>query len=67
MVYTVSNDCKDNSTKLSAYIKSMGQKLTGVAPLIYQDGFLKSDTKARANNLNEQLKLVFTREDLEHS
>ena len=47
-----------------AYVKSKGQEFTGVAPLKNQDGFLQSDTKARANILNEQFKSVFTREDL---
>ena len=64
MVDTVSSDCKDNSKKFWAYVKSKGQEFTGVAPLKNQDGFLQSDTKARANILNEQFKSVFTREDL---
>ena len=59
----MSSDCKGNSKKFWAYVKSKGQEFTGVAPLKNQDGFLQSDNKARANILNEQFKSVFTRED----
>ena len=64
MENTVSSDCKDNSKKFWAYVKSKGHEFTGVAPLKNQEGFLQSDTKARANILNEQFKSVFTKEDL---
>ncbi|MCG7867874.1 MAG: hypothetical protein JAY74_16140, partial [Candidatus Thiodiazotropha taylori] len=61
---TVSDSCKNDSKKFWAYVKSKGQDFTGVAPLKNKDGFLQSDTKARANILNEQFQSVFTREDL---
>lgn len=64
MEHTVSGDSKDNSKKFWTYVKSKGQEFTGVAPLKNKDGFLQSDTKARANILNEQFKSVFTQEDL---
>ena len=50
--------------KFWAYVKSKGQEFTGIAPLKNEDGFLQSDTKARANILNEQFKSVFTHEDI---
>ena len=65
MENTVSSDCKDNSkTKFWAHAKSEGQEFIGTAPLKNQEVFIQSDTKTRANILNEQFKSVITKEYL---
>ena len=57
---TVNNERKENSKNFWSFVKSKGQEFT---PLKNKDGFLQSDTQAKAI-LSEQFKSLFTREDL---
>jgi hypothetical protein len=59
-------DFKENSKRFWSYVKSKGQEAVGVAPLKNAEGYLQSDSSARANILNNQFKAVFTKEDHTH-
>ncbi|XP_053389728.1 uncharacterized protein LOC128552706 [Mercenaria mercenaria] len=58
----LSGNLREDSKKFFSYIKSKGQESSGAAPLKNKDGFLQSNSKAKANILNDQFVSVFTRE-----
>ena len=51
----------ENPTGLWSYTKSKGKEIVGVAPLKISQGFIQSDNQIKANILNEQFQLVFTK------
>ena len=61
---TVDEAYTSNSKRFWSYVKSKGQESSGVPPLKSKDGYLKSDSKTKAEILNEQFESVFTKEDL---
>ena len=61
---TVSNSYSRDCKKFWSYIKSRKQEMSGVPPLKNKEGYLKSDSKAKAEILNDQFKSVFTKEDM---
>ena len=50
--------------KFWEYIKSLKKDASGVSPL-KKDGVLVSDSKGKADNLNQQYASVFTEEDID--
>ena len=61
----VSGDFKQNPKRFYSYIKSKRQQSEGVSSLIDKNGFLQSESTKRADVLNDQFVLVYTREDIE--
>ena len=59
----VSADLKENPKRFWSFIKSKRQEGTGVSELVNKDGFLQSNTTAKAEILNEQFHSVYTQED----
>ena len=62
----VSADLKEKPKRFWSYIKSRRQEASGVAPLINKDGFLQSNTPAKAEILNDQFQSVYTQEDTDN-
>ena len=62
-----SADLKEKSKRVWSFIKSRGQEASGVAPLINKDGFLQSNTPAKAEILKEQFQTVYTQEDTDNT
>ena len=54
----------DDPKRFWSYVKSRGQDSQGVAPLKNSEGYIQSDSKKKADILNEQFQSVFTEEDL---
>ena len=50
MADIVSNDLKKNTKWFWSFIKSTGQESTGVAPPIYKEGYLRSDSTKKAKS-----------------
>lgn len=64
MTDIVSNSYKDSPKQFWSYIKSKKQESFGVAPLKNKDGFIHSDSKSKAEILNDQFCSVFTEENM---
>ena len=60
----VSVDMKGKPKRFWSYIKTRRQEASCVAPLIYKDGFLQSNTPTKDEILNEQFQSVYTQEDI---
>ena len=56
-------EAKSNPKKFWAFIKSKRQENSGVAPLRNRDGILYSDSKMKAEILNEQFSSVFNKDE----
>ena len=59
----VSADFKENPKRFWSFIKSKRQEASGVSELVNKEGFLQSNTTAKAEILNEQFHSVYTQED----
>jgi len=63
MTNIISTSYKERPKQFWSYIKSRKQEAVGIAPLKNRDGFIHSDSKAKAEILNDQFRSVFTEED----
>lgn len=60
----ISGNLKQDPKRFFTYVKSRKQDYVGVSSLLDGNGFLQSDTTARADILNDQFRSVYTKEDM---